>query len=432
MDSMIRDFALQILRRLQQRSPKGAQTTTANGADEDKNMEDGQLPSEELIQAEEIDLPADKSPNIFGLRPNGHFRPGSSQLIEPAVVLRTGATGGLGSFLLSELLKSPVVQRVYAFNRPSLLESNKLVDIEADASQQKCGLSPARYEEIRNSVTVIIHNAWRLDFNLAISSFEENIRGSRTLVDLALGSPQKQNVRSLFTSSIGSAQAWDNLKGPFPEEVRLDPSLAVGAGYGEGKYATKQIIVKSGIHVTSLRIGQIAGGHGGSWVTTDWFLILVKSSIALGMLPEAAGGVSWLHEEEVVSAILETAFAKEAPPPTLNIVNPRSAPWAEIIAERRSWTATTSFQSFPYWFALLESKAENATEDDLANIPAIKLLEFFRALARGDEAIRSMGTESTEAGGMANLSTAKVQAVSPTMANMRAIGEVEADAWVGY
>ncbi|KAF8417613.1 hypothetical protein L210DRAFT_3580694 [Boletus edulis BED1] len=61
--------------------------------------------------------------NIFGLRPNGHFRPGSSQLIEPAVVLRTGATGGLGSFLLSELLKSPVVQRVYAFNRPSSLKS---------------------------------------------------------------------------------------------------------------------------------------------------------------------------------------------------------------------------------------------------------------------------------------------------------------------
>ncbi|KAG6371117.1 male sterility protein-domain-containing protein [Boletus reticuloceps] len=164
----------------------------------------------------------------------------SSQLIEPAVVLLTGTTGGLGSFLLSELLKSPAVQRVYAFNRPSstksigerqksafkarglqidLLESNKLVYIEADASQQKCGLSPARYEEIRNSVTVIIHNAWRLDFNMAISSFEENIRGSRNLVDLALDSPHKQNVRFLFTSSVGAAQGWDNLKGPFPEEV---------------------------------------------------------------------------------------------------------------------------------------------------------------------------------------------------------------------
>lgn len=64
MDSMIRDFALQILRRLQKRSPKGAKSITPNGSEEDENMEDGQLPSEEFIQtpylSEEIDLPAEK------------------------------------------------------------------------------------------------------------------------------------------------------------------------------------------------------------------------------------------------------------------------------------------------------------------------------------------------------------------------------------
>lgn len=49
------------------------------------------------------------------------------------------------------------------------------------------------------------------------------------------------------------------------------------------------MIVQSGLHATSLRIGQIAGGHGGAWATTDWFPIIVKSSIALGALPEAAG-----------------------------------------------------------------------------------------------------------------------------------------------
>ncbi|KAF8129542.1 acetyl-CoA synthetase-like protein [Boletus edulis] len=386
----------------------------------------------------------------------------SSQLIEPAVVLLTGSTGGLGSFLLSELLKSPVVQRVYAFNRPSstktieerqiaafkdkglqlnLLHSNKLEYVEADASQQKCGLSPTQYEEIRNSVTLIIHNAWRLDFNLAISSFEASIRASRNLIDLCLDSPQKQNIRFLFTSSVGSAQGWDNLKGPVPEEVQLDPSVAVGAGYGEGKYATERVIVRSVIHATSLRIGQIVGGHGGSWATTDWFPILVKSSIALGVLPDATGGVSWLREEDVASAILETAFAKKAPPPALNIVNPRSAPWAKIIAfvrrailKRKALAGEDVLPIVPFgeWFVLLERKAENATEDDLTKIPAIKLLEFFRALARGDETIRSMGIDTTEAAGMTNFSTTKAQEVSETMANMQAIGEIEADAWVGY
>lgn len=85
-----------------------------------------------------------------------------------SVVLLTGSTGGLGSFLLAQLIENPRVERVYAFNRPSstssavrqssafvdkglsvdLLKSDKLVYVVADASQDKCGLSPAPYEEV--------------------------------------------------------------------------------------------------------------------------------------------------------------------------------------------------------------------------------------------------------------------------------------------
>lgn len=85
-----------------------------------------------------------------------------------AVVLLTGSTGGLGSFLLAQLIENPAVEKVYAFNRPSstpstvrqrssfvdkglsvdLLKSDKLMYIEADASQDKCGLSPVLYEEV--------------------------------------------------------------------------------------------------------------------------------------------------------------------------------------------------------------------------------------------------------------------------------------------
>ena len=88
---------------------------------------------------------------------------------------------------------------------------------------------------------MIVHNAWRLDFNLTISSFEDSIRASRNLVDLGLASSHSQNLRFLFTSSIGSAQSWDNSNGPFPEEVQLDSSVAVGGGYGEAKYATERV-----------------------------------------------------------------------------------------------------------------------------------------------------------------------------------------------
>ena len=65
MSDMIRDFALQLLRRLQSR-PKSnedkPQPAQANGADHDENMEDGQLPQEDIIQTpylpEQLELPA--------------------------------------------------------------------------------------------------------------------------------------------------------------------------------------------------------------------------------------------------------------------------------------------------------------------------------------------------------------------------------------
>ena len=76
-------------------------------------------------------------------------------------------------------------------------------------------------------------------------------------------------------------------------------------------------------------------------------------------------GVSWLREEEVPSAILKATFTKKAPPPALEIIAfvrraiiKRKAPLGDVLL----------IVPFGDWFALLESKAENASEDDLAKI----------------------------------------------------------------
>jgi hypothetical protein len=89
-------------------------------------------------------------------------------LITPAVVLITGTTGSLGSFLLASLLKNDRVQRVYAFNRrgtkPSkqrqtnaflerdlpvnLLNGDKVIFVEGDTAAENLGLSSLLYEEV--------------------------------------------------------------------------------------------------------------------------------------------------------------------------------------------------------------------------------------------------------------------------------------------
>lgn len=100
------------------------------------------------------------------------------------VILLTGSTGSFGPYLLENLLASPEVARVYALNHRRLggretleqrhehacadkgidfasLMSGKLVLMEGDTSLPGFGIPGDLFEEMRASVTHIIHNGMR-------------------------------------------------------------------------------------------------------------------------------------------------------------------------------------------------------------------------------------------------------------------------------
>ncbi|KZP22007.1 NAD(P)-binding protein [Athelia psychrophila] len=371
------------------------------------------------------------------------------------VVLLTGSTGALGSFILEALLRDPRVSRVYAYNRPArgvltsqdrqrrafidkgfdvqLLETeeagDRLVYLEGDSTLPKLGLADDVYEKLRLTANVVIHNAWRLDFNLSLASFEPNICGTRNLIDFATHS----------ACAGASIPGWDRAKGAFPEEVQYDASTAVGGGYGEAKYVCERLLAKSGLHATSFRIGQISGGKpSGAWATSDWVPSFVKSSIVLGALPDAQGVASWLPMDVVSQAILDVALSKEAPSIALNIVHPRPSQWSAVItsvasAMQRAGLTRRRLPLVPFkeWFARLEQRSKGAYAGEMADIPALKLLEFFRGMAAADVVMRTSGRTDLE-GGMASLATSKAQAASQTIAEVQPIGAEDAQRWVDY
>jgi thioester reductase-like protein len=70
----------------------------------------------------------------------------------------------------------------------------------------------------------------------------------------------------------------------------------IASGYGASKFVAEHLVANSGLEGCSFRIGQICGGSAtGAWATTDWFPILVKSSVSLGMLPDSPGVSSALN-----------------------------------------------------------------------------------------------------------------------------------------
>ncbi|KAG6909219.1 putative NRPS-like protein biosynthetic cluster [Tephrocybe rancida] len=397
---------------------------------------------------------------LLGSPPNAQ-----PQRPSPTIVLLTGSTGNLGSEILAALLRDARVEHVYAFNRPSqgsltveqrhlsrfeergfdtsLLNTGKVSYISGDATQADLGLDRGQFSQLSRSVNIVIHNAWKLDFNLSLSAFESNIQGTRHFIDFLKSGPNAGEARFLFTSSVTSAQSWPRSKGPYPEEILTDPSFAVGGGYGEGKYVTERILAKSGLQAMSLRIGQISGGQPkGAWAITDWVPILVKSSATMGSLPDIRGGstkvVSWIPMDAAAGAVVDAALGNEALPQAVNLVHPQPAEGIDVINSIQAAISEVlgrrlKVVPFAEWLATLEKHAESATAETLAQIPAIKLLDFFRSISQGNDDIIASNGRGREAGGLPAFSTQKMLQVSHnTMSELQSLGREDASLWVKY
>jgi thioester reductase-like protein len=215
---------------------------------------------------------------------------------------------------------------------------------------------------------------------------------------------------------------------------------------------------ESGLQTTSFRIGQISGaGASGAWATTDWVPILVKSSVALGCLPDAAGVASWLPFDAVCQAIIDVAFAEATPDRALNLVHPRPVPWQKLMGHVADALGAEGVcaQRLPLvpmgeWRAKLADASASAGDAELQRIvrrifsvsapsthrrclqPAIKLLDFFSAQAAADAAVRAAGDSAAEAGGLTALATEKAQAASDALRTLQPLGAEDVGRWVGY
>ncbi|THU92307.1 acetyl-CoA synthetase-like protein [Dendrothele bispora CBS 962.96] len=399
------------------------------------------------------------------------------------VVLLTGSTGSLGSYILWKLLEDVTVTRIFAVNRPSSTSSSlnrqqksfrekgisvdtrlleaKVTFIEGDAVTS----SPIWISE----VDVVIHNAWQVDFNLSLSSFEPLIQSTRCLIETILQESSRRviqdqrarPIRFIFISSTSAAQNWDQTRGPV-EEIVVDPKYAVGKGYGESKHVVEAILKScpDGFDYTCLRIGQLCGGKSpnGYWAPNDWVPAMIKSSVAIGALPGSHGvapldlnlclnqkkkTVSWISLQDASKTILEIAFSSSTDPhslpPIINLVHPSSAKWDSIVhiaakSLNQKEITKTLLPTVPFcdWIARLRSLEECQSspnvidvktpeaKKDLASVcPALKILPFFTAFAMQDTTQLNHPSDPSEAGGKPKYLVSHAIRLSETMRGLR-------------
>lgn len=383
-------------------------------------------------------------------------------------VVLTGTTGALGSHLLAQLLVNSNVSTVWALNRKSsggvestmkrqrasfeekcldvgLLESEKLVFVESDLSVQGLCLESEVYGEIRSSATAIIHNAWQVNFNLTLQSFGPSILGARNLINLAFNSAFRP--RFLFTSSISAAGIGAPGAGLPEEHIRLE-DVATGFGYGESKFVTEKMLESaqsSGLETCVVRLGQLTGDkQSGSWSPTDWVPSIVASSLSVGCLPDALGGVTWIPLDVAATTVIDACIYRDALlPPVIHCAHPSPISWTEAMSifadvlKTRTGGKALPLVPFSEWSAKVAAAATSATSADEAfkRFPSTKIQGTVDGMNHADEEVRKLDREvgvEVEAGGMARMNTAKTEELSETFRNTEPLGEAHIGKWVSY
>lgn len=253
-----------------------------------------------------------------------------------------------------------------------------------DFSEDNLGLNQAFLDQTRSCVTHIIHNAWSVNFNRSMRSFEQQcIRPTHFLLDLANQSCLKTKPSFTFVSSI--AVAVRHQDSDFVPE-NLVPWSSVGhTGYAQSKWIAEQIAATAAetchIPVRIARVGQVCGDtKHGIWNPSEAIPLTIQAALTIGALPLIEKGdekLSWLPVDLAAKALVEVAKLdgdQAADLQIFHVVNIQTLLWnAQFLPCLREHGL--EFEAVPQseWLRRLES----STRDAKVN-PPVKLLEHFR------------------------------------------------------
>ena len=342
------------------------------------------------------------------------------------VFILTGSTGSIGSYLLSSLLRTPGTSHIYCLNRGKdsaalqrsrnqsrhltyELVSAKVSFLSASLTQTHLGIPFTTYSELQGRVTHIIHNAWPVDFNLSLDSFEPSLAGLNNLVKLAATCSRRP--RLLFLSSIS---ATINLPQDIvPEKVAASSTAPQASGYAASKYIAEEVLnyasAKLELPISIARIGQVAGPvhTAGAWNPNEWFPGLLISSATIGAIPDSLGQlpIDWVPVDVLADVLQEIALVspkssteKSHTATVFQPVNSAAVSWSSLLpsaikAHEAHTQKPMQVVSLREWIEKVRAEAEmtrgsdkktEAEVEDIAQMlrrsPAAKLLDWFRGL----------------------------------------------------
>lgn len=362
-------------------------------------------------------------------------------------VLITGTTGMLGSYVLDLMARSPNVKKIICLNRDedggasrqaNAMETrgldpnytDKAEFYHCDMSRPDFGLAQEVYDRLLKDADRVIHNAWPVNFNITVETFEPHIRGVRNVADFAAEADKR--VAVVFISSIATCDKWDTSKhGSTVPERRFEDLGLPGMGYSQSKMVASLVLEDAAeagdFPAAVIRVGQIAGpeSEAGAWNRHEWFPSIVASSLYLGAMPADLGffdRVDWTPAERIAKLVVEVGGVTQKVDDISGYyhgVNPSTTSWAKLAPAVQAFYGKDRIRelvSFKEWIGLLE-KSQTGDAKAVGSNPGTKLIDSYRWMA------------APVSGGSLEFDTTKTQERSRTMRESTAVTEADMTRW---
>lgn len=391
-------------------------------------------------------------------------------------VILTGSTGTVGTFLLRALLDSPNIDHVVCLNRSrdggravqeqrfaaAELETRDLDQratfLQADLSQPLLGLNKETYADLCTRASLIIHNAWPVNFNLGLAAFQPHLAGLVNLFRLAADSTPNHTVRVVFISSVSAIGGLAARHEDQAEEIFTSLDTPSTNGYAQSKFLSELLCNAAAeslrIPVLVARLGQVAGAvrrPGGRWNQHEWLPTLIVSSRDLGCLPSNLGPsfsiTDWIPSDLLADVLVElvTSHGTSAHGPSratsphadgarvFNVRNPCTTSWESLLtAIIEAFKIDTGSKNRPVavvspstWLTRLREAERTAADHGsiTPSTPAMKLAEFYSNNLWG-----SSSAEDSQ--WLKPMEIERALANSATLRDMRAINGEWIQKWV--
>jgi thioester reductase-like protein len=334
------------------------------------------------VNVENLKAEAALDPRI---RPSG---PVSTQVASrPERVLLTGATGFLGSFLLSELLRHTRAEIHCLVRAPNVEEgewrirealetyaqwdekrSPRIFPVAGNLSEPLLGLGAERFEELSDEIDVVYHNGASVNWVYPYDALKPtNVLGTQEVLRLASrhGTKPVHFVSTLGVFPlVGRSDA-----GVVREDDDLDHGGSLYNGYTQTKWVAEKLVEIArarGLPVSVYRPSLITGdSRTGAWNKDDFTCKMIKTWVGFGNVPDVNTEMNMVPVDHVSRAIVRLSLQEGSLGKRFHLANSHPVKVDDLVAWIEAFGYPIERVPYDRWRADLLNPTKGLQQDAL-------------------------------------------------------------------